>query len=665
MAPTEDAATGGEAPPEPVRVRGRDHFAAVPGAARSTPLLAALAALMAYAAFARGAVDLPDEARLQVALAAVALATAAVAATGRPTLADRRAWWGVGLLVAFAAWCAVTLKWSVAPDRTWQEANRALAYALVVVLGLAAARDLERVAVAWLAVATAVALYALAGRLGAIAVDEHVPRLRAPLQYWNALGAVCAFGLPVAIRVVTDATRRNAARLAGGACGVVLTVALGLTYSRGGVLAALVALAVITAVGGARLRGLLAALAIALASAPALAVGFAHGSRAALALALLAGLALLVPAGYGWTPLERRVTWTPRHSRVAWRALAALAVAALVAGAIYAPQAWDSFTTTKQDRVFDPVRLVSVNSANRWVWWKEAAGAWSDRPVGGWGAGSFPVTHKLYRRDELPVQQPHSVPLQLLAETGLVGFALVAAALTALGVAGIARIRALPAGRERDVAGALLAIAAAWLVHGLFDWDWDIPGVTLPALAALGALGAPARVAALGDPETRTHYAALGAATLLLAAFAASATLPALADSKASAALANPDREAGAAQAEVATRLDPLAVRPLFAAAAIAEGRGRLVDERHYLLRAVDRQPWSALAWLKLAQAALQLADRPGAAAAARRVLELDPASGAARSLATRAQALLTPPSGSATATGTPLTGRPAQPAQP
>ena len=105
--------------------------------------------------------------------------------------------------------------------------------------------------------------------------------------------------------------------------------------------------------------------------------------------------------------------------------------------------AWHSFTTTRATSVSDPGRLLSADSENRWVWWKEAAGAFSDRPFGGWGAGSFGVVHLLYRRDTLSVQQPHSVPLQFLAETGIVGatLALLGLALLLLGAVRAVRRR--------------------------------------------------------------------------------------------------------------------------------------------------------------------------------------------------------------------------------
>src|SRR5439155_8107798 len=129
-----------------------------------------------------------------------------------------------------------------------------------------------------------------------------------------------------------------------------------------------------------------------------------------------------------------------------------------------------SFTSVKYERQNDPARILQTNSGNRWVWWKEAAGAFSDRPVGGWGAGSFPLLHRRYRHDTLEVLQPHSVPLQFLAELGLVGTLLFAAALVLLAVAGGGRVGAglraerarISPGREHRYATALAAAAAAW-----------------------------------------------------------------------------------------------------------------------------------------------------------------------------------------------------------
>jgi hypothetical protein len=658
---------------------------------RGTILALALLAACAYAAFAHGAVRIPDESWLQVGIQVAALAGASAWLSGRHgPKADRYGWIGVALLLAFAVWCAITMLWSVAPDQSWLEANRALAYALVVVLALAAGTQVERVATGWLVVATAVALYALAGKVapGAFAADEPIARLRAPLQYWNALALVCAMGLPVALRTATDRTRGDRARLAALAAAYAQARTRGLTYSRGGFVALAVALIVMTALGGARLRGLAAFALAALAAAPGLAVAFSlsgltnndaplgqriHDGRILGAVLLLA-LGGLLAAGWYALRFERRFRRGHRIRRIerwSWRVLGALAAVVVLGGGAYLiadhAKVWHAFTRVKEDRVYDPARLVSTNSGNRWVWWKEAAGAFSDKPAGGWGAGSFELVHLRYRTEPLGVRQPHNVELQWLSETGIVGFLLALGGIVALFVAAAQRVRAMSHGRERDLAVALLAAAGGWLIHGVVDWDWDIPGVTLPPLIFLGILAArpnraPRRVEPFLDPEERGGVGralAVAVAALLLCGALASTILPAIADSRTDAAETASNADTAARDASVAARLNPVAVRPLIDAAAIEVRRGRLVEARKRLLEAAGRQPENPEVWYRLALLSQQLADTAGFRTAIARFAQLDPVNPVTGALERQALALDAPPNASATATATPLPGGP------
>jgi len=696
-------------PPSPPRVATR---VGVRPALIRTPrsgvaLLAALVAVCAYAVFAHGAVGLPEEPRLQIGVALVAVG-AAVGLLLTRTLSLRapaEAWVAVGLLVGFAAWCGISLLWSVAPERTWAHVNRAISYALVLVLAMALAsslpRAIERVALGWLLVAIVCALYAVAGKVipavEVLGIDFNhaaiASRLRAPLEYWNALGLVMVLAIPIALRLTTDSTRRDATRLAALAALLLLFVGLCMTYSRGGILACFAALAVITVLGGPRLRGLAVMGVTIVVSIPVLGLAFNRPALKGinvpldervpdgivLGLVMAGCLVALLIAGWGMLQLEQRTPWNEERTQLVWRGLGATAaiLAVLTVGAIlsapdgpggWADRAWETFSQTSRDEVSDPARLVSSNSGNRWVWWKEAAGAWSDKPLQGWGAGSFPVTHRMYRDVELGVTQPHNMPLQFLAETGIVGTLLVSGAIGFLLFCALDRLRAMAGGRERDIAVALFAGAVAWLVHGLVDWDWDIPGVTVPVLLFLGVLvagqwqprGAPPPLRSATGPRALAVALACVCAGLVIV----SAGLPMLADEQASSAQAvsadAPERELqdAAAQAELAARLDPTAVRPLLASAAIAEGRGRLLDARRYLLEAVDRQPYSSAAWFRLLELALKTADRPGAKAATQRLLELDPIGSGSRALAGRLALFEVPAAGSPTATGTPLSPR-------
>ena len=432
----------------------------------------------------------------------------------------------------------------MAPEGTWLETNRALAYLLVLGLGLAVGsrldRAVERMAVGWLVVAVAVALYAIGGK---VAPSLHVEglfglnhtavfsRLRAPLEYWNALALVCVLGAPVAMRVATDLGRSRRVRLAGLAALHLLFVVAGLTYSRGGVLAMVIVVVALTALGGARLRGLAVAPLAGLAAAPPLAFAFSRHALTTdsvplamrvqdgrlLALVMLGSLAALLLGAGRLSSLEDRVQWTPARSRIAWRGLAALLAVAALGGVVALAASSrgvtgsishqvDTFTSVRKDPITDPSRLLSTSSGNRWVWWEEAVGAFSDRPLLGWGAGSFPVTHLLYRKPPpLPVRQPHSVALQFLAETGLVGALLALGAIGCLLAAVAGRVRWMVPGRRRDMAVACLVAGLAWTLHGFYDWDWDIPGVTFPALMLLGVAAARPRTGVQEDDPLRAR----------------------------------------------------------------------------------------------------------------------------------------------------------------
>jgi O-antigen ligase/polysaccharide polymerase Wzy-like membrane protein/tetratricopeptide repeat protein len=677
-----------------------------PDARAGAALLGALLVVLAYAAFAGGAASYPEEARLQVLLCLLAAGAVGVllwrGGSGLPLSGSRAGWAGLGLLAAFTAWAGLSLAWSVAPSGTWAELNRAASYVLVVAIALAAASWYPRAvwhgALGYAGIALAVALYALGGKvvpglhIGPVDFDQTdvLARLRAPLEYWNALALFLAMALPIVLRLAVDETRAARVRLGALAALPVYLVTLGLTYSRGGLIAAVVAVAVTIALAGSGLRTLMYLGLALLASAPALAIGFTaddltgnvvplserEGEGLALGGVLLASIALLAVAGRLVVSAESRVASSVARTRLVVRGLlGALAVAALV-GLIAMTASdrgltgtvsheWDSFRSSREAPAqFDPGRISSTNAGNRWVWWSEAAGAWSDRPLTGHGAGSFPVVHRQYRTDRLDVRQPHSVPLQLLAETGLVGFLLAMGGLALLFAGAVGAVRRMLPGAERGVAAALAGAAVAWLVHGFYDWDWDIPGVTMPALVFLGLLCARGSGAAwtprsLG-PGARV--ALLSASVLALGTVAVSAILPSWARSETDGALASVARgdsparlERAQADADFASRLDTLAVEPLLAAASLAERRGRSDQARSYLVDAVRRQPESVQAWLALARFSLESGDLVNGRIALRKVLALDPRNRTVPLLIAVEQGTTVPANRSATATGTPL----------
>jgi O-antigen ligase len=667
----------------------------------------ALAGIVAWALFSDGATSLENEAGLQIALCAAALVTlAGLLFSPRVRLrAPAIALVGLGLLALFAVWSGWSIAWSIAPDLSWVQLNRWAAYTLVAALALVLGSSLRRApqltALAFLVVATAVAAYALGGKVipwfsipGLIDLDHtaNFSRLREPLGYWNALGLVCVLAGPIAVRTAADPDASRRWRTFSLVSLVVLLVTLGLTYSRGGILSLLAALAVLVAIGPDRLRLTAYAVLGMAAAVPAYVVavvrddlttdGVVQAERAddglILLVALLVAIALVVWAGRWLRDRDAHLEQAklvppsvrPRNALVAAGAALLVLIGGLavsergVTGTI--EDRWDDFTTVKSDDQSDPSRVLRSNSGNRWVWWKEAAGAFSDEPVKGWGAGSFPLVHRRYRENDLPVRQAHSVPLQLLAETGLVGAALALAGLGLLGWAAAARLRYAD-GRERRYVAALACASLAWGVHMWFDWDSDIPGVTLPLLIFLGVLAArPPGTADAVDavpPQDDVRApagprgAGLLAGALILAALATSAYLPWLADDKAAeatllGAVSEEDAlEEAAKRADEAMQLNPLSIDPVAAAIAIALKRGRLQEVAELVEETADRQPQNPDVWLRAYAVQQSIDDAPARIASLRRLLELDPHEdrlslhGVAAGVAER----------SASATGTPL----------
>jgi O-antigen ligase len=122
-------------------------------------------------------------------------------------------------------------------------------------------------------------------------------------------------------------------------------------------------------------------------------------------------------------------------------------------------------------------------SSNRYEYWRVALRSFGDDPLTGAGAGGFRVVWLRERPIREAVRDTHSIEFEMLADLGLVG--LMALALAAGGVAAAAR-RALAA--RRVLAAGPVAAALAWLLHASIDWDWQLPAVTLPAIALAGAL---------------------------------------------------------------------------------------------------------------------------------------------------------------------------------
>ncbi|HEX4931010.1 MAG TPA: O-antigen ligase family protein [Gaiellaceae bacterium] len=546
----------------------------------------------------------------------------------------------LGVLLATAAWAGLSVMWSVAPDRSWAELDRTLVYVAFLAVGLlAGARGptaCRWAAAALIAALGAAVVWALAGKaIPALFPDGgRTARLRDPIGYWNALALAADVLLVLALQLA--AAGRSRATVAGGtALAYAATVAVFLAASRAGVAAALIGVVLWLWLGRDRVPAALLALAAAL---PAAAVAAWAFSRPALVddaypradrvadgawfgLLLLAGAVLVAFAA-----LELRRRPLPPDARratgrlLAWLALAGVLAVAVVAVA-NAGRIADEFRGGEVTN--EPGRLGSLSSNNRLDWWGEAWDIFSVDPLAGAGAGTFEVARKRYRETASPVTEPHSVPLQFLAGTGLVGLALFVALVAAAAAAAVGGRRRLDGG-ERDAAAALSVALALWLAHALVDYDWDFVAVTGPVLFAAGVLAAAGRPARASAGPT----AAAAAVALALAA-AVSVVTPWLAERSVrdvGAALDRGDLAAAADSAERAKSLDPLSPAPLFARARVEEARG---DEDAALAtyrEAVRLQPENPETWYELGLYEFDRGDRCSAYVHLNEAYTLDPA---------------------------------------
>ena len=99
-------------------------------------------------------------------------------------------------------------------------------------------------------------------------------------------------------------------------------------------------------------------------------------------------------------------------------------------------------------------------------------------------AGTFEIARKRFRPNADTVLQPHSVPLQQLADGGIAAFGLFLLVVLSGAAVCVFALRRL-SGAERPAAVALVAVPAAYLAHALVDYNWDFVAVTAPTMVAI------------------------------------------------------------------------------------------------------------------------------------------------------------------------------------
>lgn len=605
----------------------------------------------------------------------IALTLGGAGAVGAAVLlgARGRAWGAatVGLFMAFTAFAALSILWSVEPDWSWSGANELACYVAV----LAGAGALARIVperwpalLVGLAVAmAALSAYALLAKVfpATLAPDNVFGRLQAPFGYWNSAGVVAALGLPAALWLGAQRERGTGIRCLALPAVTLLVSVVVLSLSRTAALAAVVGLAAWLAFVPLRLRSVAVLAAGALGAVPIVAWALGHSALSTdgvppaaqdaaghtFGIVLLVVFVAAVSAGVvlAWALDHVRVSEAGRRrtGTVLVALVALIPVAAVVAMAMSSrglggeiSHAWSSLTNS-QGATDSASRLTQLDSS-RPVYWHEGLQVGAHALVKGVGELGYGIARLRYTNQPAKSDHAHSYLVQTFADLGVIGLALTLALLVAW-VAAAARSLAGRAGwggfgewqvAERAGLTAMAVIVLAFGVQSALDWTWYFPGVAVPALlcagwlAGRGPLRAPVGRRPGGGGLALGQRPGAGALVTLLAAAALGVAWLMWQPLRSAEAVARSQSATTTAAAfragRAAAGADPLSLTALQQLSALYQEIGAGAAARAELVAAAHRAPQDPQPWVWLAEFDLQDHHPRRAIADVARVLALD-----------------------------------------
>ena len=493
-------------------------------------------ALVAFVS--RGGSELARTTAVEIALV-IAGGAVLVLAAARGRLAGTDGLAVASLFALLALVTAGSIAWSIAPDLSWLEANRTLAYAVVFAAAVTTGRLAPGGAPALLRglmlAAALVVSYSLLARVipGELARDEVYARIAQPYDYWNAVGVTAALAIPPALWLGARRSGHQAANALAYPLMGLLLLALFLSYSRGALAAALLGIALWLGFVPLRLRSLSVLALPAIGAAPVIAWALSHdaftkdymplaarqavaGEFGLLLVAMVVGLALAgLGVGFRLALGAPSVRMRGRLGIAAAGFAGALVLLAFGSVALSEPGLAGSVSGRIQEVTSDqaktsggPARLTQTSSS-RAEYYRQAARIYAERPALGRGAGAFAVARLRYRTTQFTARHAHGYLAQTASDLGLVGLAVTLALALAWLVSAARTLGIRVRGRLREFGSERVALAAltlAVVVFGLqstIDWTWFVPGPTVMALAAAGFVcgrGAPAIAAAQAPP---------------------------------------------------------------------------------------------------------------------------------------------------------------------
>jgi hypothetical protein len=568
-------------------------------------------------------------------------------------------WSALGLFAAFAVWTALSLSWTESSGNTSADMARVATYLGVFALGLFI-RGSRGVRLMVAAVGTGIAfisIVALLSRLHPAWFPEAEQtarflggsknRLAYPLNYWNAVAALAAIGIPLMLNAATTG-KSIALRSLAAATLPAMALTVYLTLSRGGILAGVVAIAVYLTFAGDRVPRL-ATLAVA-GLGGAILIG-AASQRDALQEGLLNPAAhhqgnemlwmvIVVCAGVGLIQAAMSVgllngmrpSWTVPSRQVAIRATAAAVVAVLIAAVAFnAPHRIShAIGEFKSGEVASggASRLTSAAGENRDKLWSAALDEFSGEPLHGTGSGTFEYWWARNGDTATVVRDTHSLYLQTLGELGIVGIIFLGGFIVLILGGGLRVINHASRHGRPQLAAALAGVVAFFLT-AVFDWMWQIPVLPVTMLLLAGALVSAGVRSRHHRPPGLKPAARIGLAASALAAIIAiaipfsSATLIRRSQSDARAA----NLPAALEAARSAQNVEPDAGLPHLQQALVFEQQGNYPQAVIEARKATQHEATNWRNWLVLSRVQAEAGEARAAVRSYRTAASLNPRS--------------------------------------
>ena len=480
-------------------------------------------------------------------------------------------------------------------------------------------------------------------------------KLSYPLNYWNALAAFAAIGVPLLLAVALAARSIVGQALAAAALPL-SALCVYLTLSRGGTLALVVGVVVFLLFVPRRLEALGTVLVAGTASAILLsaasqrdalqdglptAAAISQGTELVwLAAIVCGGVALMqVAMALAARHLQRPKRLAPDRRATLMRSLALLAIvcAAAVATGIpgEASQRWQEFkapagvgATANEDNVFS--RLQGTNGHGRYQYWQAALDANATRPWLGIGPGTFEFWWARHGTNPAFVRDAHTLYFETLAETGIVGFALLAGLLALLLGAAVVRSLTAPAAVRVWIAAAAGGLAA-FVAAAAFEWVWEVGAIAcvVMLLGAVVVRGRDETGAAADRPASPPWAMRLALAFVAVVAIVAVAVpmAGALATRDSRDAAADGRLRAALAASGTAERVQPYAATPDLQRALVLEAAADLANSAAAARAATGHEPTNWRTWFVLARVEARRGEAKAALVALRKARSLNPRS--------------------------------------